>query len=134
MLRRVILISSVLGAVSAAGALAFASERSRFGRVLTGLAVWSGRGFTPVPASVENAHGAAASLLRQGTDSGAGAYCRFPENGETRTSAPKSGGRPSASDSDLVLEGQSAIPGTAPAAICVGEPAPAVTPNPAIIR
>lgn len=120
MLRRAFLISSLLGAVSAVAALAFAPELTRVGR-----AALRARGFTPVPeASVNGIHRAASTLLSPESDSAQGKYCRFPPKGAPKVAPPidslSSVGADSESTASLSLEGQSRNPLSQSEAICTG--------------
>ena len=127
MLRRAFLISSIMGAVSAAAALALAPDLSRVGRVVSSLAPWRSSGFTHAP-SRDPMHRIAPSLIGQAPDSLQGKFCRFPvatDSGYGHASdstvfAPKS------ESSDLVLEGQSQIVKPDTAAICTGSTVPPV--------
>lgn len=128
MIRRAFFIASVLGAISAAGALAFAPELTRVGRALTVRAGRLSRGFTPVPADrVERMHRSIGTVTPPGSDSLEGKYCRFPPNGEGARKngaevPPLSTGAESDSSASLALDGQSALPqSTGGEAICAGE-------------
>lgn len=123
MFRRAVLVSSVLGVVSAAGALAFAPELARAGRALSSRSPWRARGFTPAPASLDGIHGPLAATPGQPADSTPGEYCRFPTNTSTGPAlhAPDPA-LPGAVDSalDLSAEGQSRVPRMPREAICTG--------------
>jgi hypothetical protein len=135
MLRRAVFTAGVVFAVSAVGALAFATDLSRVGRALTGGAAWPWRSFTPVPAPVEKLK-AATGPVRQTSDFEKGAYCPFPTQGGPTHSA---GERPSltatAPDSTrgLVLQGESAIPRSDSAAVCTGTQPGATPKSPLIV-
>ena len=128
MLRRAVFTAGVVFAVSAVGALAFATDLSRVGRALTGGAAWPWRSFTPVPASVEKLK-AATGHVRQTNELEKGAYCPFPTPGAPTHSAidrPPSAATPPDSSGGLVLQGESAIPRSDSAGVCTGV-APAST-------
>src|SRR5262245_22159526 len=110
MLRRAFLISSIMGAVSAAAALALAPDLSRVGRVVSSLAPWKMAGFTRAP-SRDPVHRIVPSLIGQVPDSLQGKFCRFPVNtdsGYGQASDSTVLAR-SSDSSDLALEGQSQI-------------------------
>ena len=125
MLRRAFLISSIMGAVSAAAALALAPDLSRVGRVVSSLAPWRTPGSTRAP-SRDPMHRIVPSLMGQAPDSLQGKFCRFPvatDSGYGHASdstvlAPQS------ASSDLALEGQSQIVKPDSAAICTGTTVP----------
>jgi len=125
MLRRAFLISSIMGAVSAAAALALAPDLSRVGRVVSALAPWKTQGFTVAPPR-DPMHRIVPTLIGQPSDSLAGKFCRFPEPGsgvgghgsDSTAFAPRS------DSSDLTLQGQSQIVKPDSAAICTGTTVP----------
>lgn len=125
MLRRAFLISSIMGAVSAAAALALAPDLSRVGRFVSGLSPWKAQGFTAAP-SRDSMHRRIPGLIGQEADSLQGKFCRFPADGE-------SGGAHGSDStiftlrsdsSDLMLAGQSQIANADSAAICTGTTVP----------
>src|SRR5829696_2171954 len=107
MLRRAFLISSIMGAVSAAAALALAPDLSRVGRVVSSLAPWKAGGFTHAPLR-DTIHGLASGLIGQPPDTLEGKFCRFPPDvaGTAGHGTDSTVGRESDS-SILTLEGQS---------------------------
>jgi hypothetical protein len=126
MLRRAVLISSLLGVVSAAAALAFAPELTRVGRAMTSLAPWRALGFTPVPGSGNTAHAAGLNPLSP-ADTAQGKYCPFPTAGGAKTEHADS--VLPAGDADftaLSLDGQSRAPSGQTEAICTGTTAPRI--------
>ena len=121
-MRRAFVIATILGAVSAAGALAVAPEIARFGRSLGIYAALKGRGFTPVPAA-DAALRTAAGLLNQRGDSAVGKYCRFPSDADRASLShvaadvpPNAGGA-----APLSLDGQSRGPSLVSEAVCTGD-------------
>ena len=124
MLRRAFLISSLLGAVSAAAALALAPDLSSVGRVVSALAPWKTQGFTVAP-SRGPMHRVAPGLIGQANDSLDGKFCRFPDAGSGVGHASDSTVfTPTADSGDLALQGQSSIPKPDSAAICTGSTVP----------
>jgi len=125
MVRRAVLIASVLGAVSAAAALALAPELTRVGRALTTRAPWRGAAFTPVPPGAFAAiHGSIGGAFPPGTDSIGGKYCRFPPRDEGGAEDHAHAALASASDSSalLTLQGESSVPRARTGeALCVGD-------------
>jgi hypothetical protein len=124
MLRRAFLISSIMGAVSAAAALALAPDLSRVGRVVSSLAPWRTSGFTRAP-SRDPIHRIIPSLIGQAPDTLEGKFCRFPSDGDATghgrdstivTREPDGG--------TLTLEGQSQLAKPDSAAICTGTSVP----------
>ena len=87
MVRRAVVMASVLGAVSAAGALAFSRELTMAGRALVTSAPRTGRAFTPVPRPFDT-HSSIGGRFVSASDSLQGRYCRFPPSGpETHQNA-----------------------------------------------
>ena len=126
MLRRAVVISSLLGAVSAAAALAFAPELTRVGRAMTSLAPWRARGFTPVPSWGSDAHAAGLNPLSP-ADTAQGKYCPFPTAGGAKNDHADF--VLSAGDADstaLSLVGQSRSPDGQTEAICTGTTPPRI--------
>jgi len=128
MVRRAFIIASLLGAVSAAGALAFAPELTRGVRALTAHAGRL-RGFTPVSVDRTGAiHPSTGRLEAPTTDSLEGKYCRFPtdddEAGKNEPERPSlSAGSGSDSSGILTLSGQSGSPQSPGGdAVCAGTP------------
>jgi hypothetical protein len=125
MLRRAFLISSIMGVVSAAAALAFAPDLSRVGRVVSSLASWRTPGFTRAP-SPDPLHRIVPSLTGQAPDSLQGKFCRFPVAAESgyghESDSTVLATQPDASG--LALEGQSQIEKPISAAICTGTTVP----------
>lgn len=125
MLKRAVFLSSVLGAVSAACALAFVPELSRVSRVLSTRAATARRGFTPVPPSLaDRIHRSTWSLSSPtDADSLAVKYCRFPPPGEAHggDAADSLQALPDSVDG-LPVQGQSTVPRSATSgeAICTG--------------
>jgi len=119
MLRRAFFISSVLGTLSAAAALAFAPDLTRMA-----VTTWRIRGFTPVPAAGIS-HGAVSGVLTPVTDTAAGEFCRFPRPATSQV-AQRVDSPIVAADSDTVLplEGQSMVSPAPTEARCTGGPAP----------
>jgi len=126
MLRRAFVISSLLGAVSAAAALAFAPDLSRVGRVVSSLAPWRTQGYTSAP-SRDVMHRRVPGLIGEEADSLQGKFCRFPAPGESKPDNP-SEALPLATELDssaLSLEGQSRSPKAAASeATCTGTTPP----------
>jgi len=125
MLRRAFLISSIMGAVSAAAALALAPDLSRVGRVVSALAPWKTQGFTVAPRR-DPMHRVVPSLIGQANDSLAGKFCRFPdaESGIGGHGSDSTVLAPRSDSSDLTLQGQSRIVKPDSAAICTGSTVP----------
>jgi hypothetical protein len=126
MLRRAFLISSVMGAVSAAAALAFAPDLSRVGQAVSSFAPWRTSGSTRAP-SRDPMHRVAPSLTGDVPDSLKGEYCPFPSAaGNTGNHAIDSTELTvTPGSSDLIFEGQSHVVKPDSAAICAGIPASA---------
>jgi len=127
MFKRAVLISGILGAISAACALAFVPELARVGRALSTRAPFRGQGFTAVPPSMmERIHRSiwnVSSPLE--TDSLQGKYCRFPAKGENGHEGSADATIVPTSDSvvSLDLDGQSSVPKSAGSeATCTGSP------------
>ena len=124
MLRRAFLISSLLGAVSAAAALAFAPDLSRVGRIVGSLAPWRAQGFTVAPSS-EAVHRRVPGFTGQPADSLQGEFCPFPDAASVRAHASDSAFvTADTSSSELTLQGQSQITKPDSAALCTGSAAP----------
>ena len=128
MLKRAVFLSSVLGAVSAACALAFGPELSRVGRALSMRASARDQGFTAVPPSVmERLHRSIGSVTSP-MDSLPGEFCPFPAKGQTAHGSGADSTFAQSPDSllDLNVGGQSSVPRpTRKDATCTGSPAPA---------
>jgi len=122
MMRRAFVIASILGAFSAAAALAVAPEIVRFGRSLGVYAALKGRGFTPAPEADAVRRAAAALLQQQGDSSSVGKYCRFPPSGSPQHVAANV--PPNAGELLLSLDGQSRGPAAVADAVCTGDSTP----------
>ena len=134
MLRRTVLIAGLATAATAGGALAFA-DLSGVRSELAERAVWLGRGFTPVPASVSGVHPPAGGVVPDSTVSRQGLYCPFPKDGDAvatkgQTSAVTAPGSTTA----FVAEGQSQPADLLPPAQCTGIAAPGEPAIPAPAR
>ena len=124
MLRRAFVLSSILGAVSAAAALAFAPDLSHVGRVVASLAPWKAQGFTVAPPQGPM-HRLAPGVVGQQPDSLEGKFCRFPEPGAEPAHAVDADDLNAPSDSSaLSLLGQSQLLKADSAAICTGTTPP----------
>jgi hypothetical protein len=124
MIRRTVLVATIITGATGAGAWAFGADLSRVTLALAERGRWSARGFTPLPRNAGHPDG---SLLSAPNDSLAGKYCRFPPSGKAKepnaATLAATGG-----DSLGVLPavvGRSIIPQPLQAAICTGEPADA---------
>jgi len=129
MFKRAVFLSSVLGAVSAACALAFVPELSRVGRALSMRASARAQGFTAVPpSSMERLHRSIGNVSSLGeADSLQGKYCPFPAKGQIAHGGGAESSFAPAPDSlsDLNMAGQSSVPKPAGnEATCAGSPAP----------
>jgi hypothetical protein len=120
MLRRAFFISSALGTLSAAAALAFAPDLTRMA-----VSTWRMRGFTPVPAAGIT-HGAASGVLTPVADTtAAGEFCRFPRPATSQVAQRVDSPLVTAdSDTVLPLEGQSTVSPAPTEAKCTGGPPP----------
>jgi hypothetical protein len=130
MFRRAFVISTVLGVISAAAALAFAPELTRVGRAVSSHTPWRGRGFTPAPTSIDGAHRVASSLLNPVPDSLQGKFCRYPATGAAKAEPSIDSLSSLVADSEssalLSVEGQSRNPKLQSEAICTGVAPPRV--------
>jgi hypothetical protein len=120
MLRRVLVVTAIAVALSAAGALAFAPGFSRVSHAWSLGGLWSGHGFTPVPQSAD-ARGAADDLLLQNEGGVPGTYCPIPpRNSSPAVSADQrsSGQMPLTSGASTAPNAKTDLLSTPPAANC----------------
>jgi hypothetical protein len=117
MVRRTVLIATILGTVSAAGALAAVSDLVPKG--------WGFlRGFTPAPSSLDDVRGTATVFPQLYADSAErGEFCPLPLTREPGSSLDSLATVATASDSssDLFLEGLSRTPSAAADSVCTGD-------------
>ncbi|HEX8946448.1 MAG TPA: hypothetical protein VF785_25145 [Gemmatimonadaceae bacterium] len=133
MIRRALVLTTIGVALSAAGALAFAPGFSRVSRVWSHGIMWSGHGFTPVPASLHSGSSGDDLLLQN--EAVPGTYCPIPPRNSTPSTA--STDSPVSIDTSLASSGASLAPQaktgsllTQPAATCVVPPAATPAPRP----
>ena len=128
MLRRAFVITSIAVALSAAAALAFVPGFSRVSRGWSLGGVWSGRGFTPVPAS-RDARGSTDDFQLQNEGGVPGTYCPIPpRNSSNAAGSPashSSSETPLGSGASIAPPAKTDLLTTSQAATCTAPTAPA---------